>query len=102
MPQATTKTYQLFRETLLNATSEENRKILLQLSYPETMVEVEKSINLKDVLMALENKIRDYKRRKVVFNDSNYFEIIRLLWILNKPAHLQSEETLLAIINLLK
>lgn len=103
MPQATTKTYQLFRETLLNATSEEHNKSIIIEEIVHQIgdeyhcdCEIEKifrDINLEDVLKALKNYLGSYSRE---------WDFVLDNWNLTKPAHLQPEETLLAIINLLK
>ena len=118
MPQATTKTYQLFRETLLNATSEDHKRKLEELvitliehglkEYPEGYEHTElKDITLEDVLMAvMVNFTKEFDEK----NDDRFIDVFFIekakrvfkLWNLTKPAHLQSEETLLEIIKLLK
>jgi len=132
-------TYEQFRETLLNATSEEHRKeILIKLKYcpncndeigydeeadmyfcgscshPMSGIDIDKlvrnytrDLTLEDVLMALRvNFTKEFDEK----NDDRFIDVFFIekakrvfkLWNLTKPANLQSEETLLEIINLLK
>lgn len=97
--------YNKFKEALLKATTKEHREEIMKIP--------DRPLTLEDVLIALVNEQKLGIRIDIATTDEitkiatlhfvySYKDNILFKWQLGSPAHKQSDETLIALTNLLK